>query len=222
MPEPFDKGVKRPAGVHLHWAMPDSLLDGTLERRDPGAENRLALPPLARPLGRAAARRAARRTRADVAGWVDRGRHYARSRRSPTGRRRQGATGNRQDDRTRQRSPAPSAARLTGAAATMRWRTAFVLARSARHRDAAPTASSAILRPISCAAGGPTRASIRSTCAYSEGRAQAGSTRSNGGSPTTSTTAAPAQRRVKRSRRGRAPRRSTSAAALPDLCALTP
>jgi hypothetical protein len=46
MPDPFDRGVTRPAGVHLHWAMPDSLLSGVLADRDPGAENRLALPPL--------------------------------------------------------------------------------------------------------------------------------------------------------------------------------
>ena len=46
MPEPFEDGVKRPAGVHLHWAMPDSLLDGALTDRDRGAENRLSLPPL--------------------------------------------------------------------------------------------------------------------------------------------------------------------------------
>ena len=46
MPEPFKEGDKRPAGVHLHWAMPDSLLNGTLYDRDPGAENRLALAPL--------------------------------------------------------------------------------------------------------------------------------------------------------------------------------
>ena len=27
-PEPFDAGVVRPAGVHLHWAMPDALMHG--------------------------------------------------------------------------------------------------------------------------------------------------------------------------------------------------
>src|SRR5262245_47841963 len=46
MPAPFDSGTKRPMGVHLHWAMPDTLLNGALTDRDPGAENRLALPPL--------------------------------------------------------------------------------------------------------------------------------------------------------------------------------
>src|SRR4051794_14392122 len=28
-PEPFAAGAARPAGVHLHWAMPDALLRGT-------------------------------------------------------------------------------------------------------------------------------------------------------------------------------------------------
>ena len=41
MPDPFSEGVARPAGVHLHWAMPDALLRGTLEQRDDGAANRL-------------------------------------------------------------------------------------------------------------------------------------------------------------------------------------
>ena len=30
--------------MHLHWAMPDALLRGTLEQRDDGAANRLSLP----------------------------------------------------------------------------------------------------------------------------------------------------------------------------------
>ena len=30
MPAPFDPGVVRDPGVHLHWAMPDALLRGTL------------------------------------------------------------------------------------------------------------------------------------------------------------------------------------------------
>ena len=37
-------GPPRPAGVHLHWAMPDALLRGSLADRGQG--NRLALPPL--------------------------------------------------------------------------------------------------------------------------------------------------------------------------------
>jgi hypothetical protein len=44
MPDPFDKGAPRPPGVHLHWAMPDALLRGTLSQRDDGSANRLALP----------------------------------------------------------------------------------------------------------------------------------------------------------------------------------
>ena len=69
-PAPFDKGVKRPAGVHLHWAMPDALLVGTLESRDAGAENRLALPAL--PDRWVVLRLVVPRdaTRATVAGWV--------------------------------------------------------------------------------------------------------------------------------------------------------
>ncbi len=37
-------GPPRPSGAHLHWAMPDALLRGSLADR--GAGNRLALPPL--------------------------------------------------------------------------------------------------------------------------------------------------------------------------------
>ena len=44
MPDPFAAGTPRPAGVHLHWAMPDALLRGTLDQRADGAANRLALP----------------------------------------------------------------------------------------------------------------------------------------------------------------------------------
>jgi hypothetical protein len=44
MPAPFEKGEKRPAGVHLHWAMPDSLLSGEMTDRNLGADNRLSLP----------------------------------------------------------------------------------------------------------------------------------------------------------------------------------
>ena len=32
MPAPFEEGEKRPAGVHLHWAMPDSLLERRADR----------------------------------------------------------------------------------------------------------------------------------------------------------------------------------------------
>jgi len=46
MPAPFDTGSTRSAGVHLHWAMPDSLLNGTLDEQDAGSDNRLSLPPL--------------------------------------------------------------------------------------------------------------------------------------------------------------------------------
>ena len=37
MPDPFDAGAPRAAGVHLHWAMPDALLRGTLQRQPPTA-----------------------------------------------------------------------------------------------------------------------------------------------------------------------------------------
>lgn len=46
MPDPFDPGQPRPAGVHLHWAMLDALLRGELKSTPDGASNRLALPPL--------------------------------------------------------------------------------------------------------------------------------------------------------------------------------
>jgi len=46
MPAPFADGQLRPAGVHLHWAMPDALLRGRLEQVDDGRANRLGLPPL--------------------------------------------------------------------------------------------------------------------------------------------------------------------------------
>jgi hypothetical protein len=46
MPEPFAPGRPRPAGVHLHWAMPDALLSGTLTAQAAGSTNRLALPAL--------------------------------------------------------------------------------------------------------------------------------------------------------------------------------
>lgn len=44
LPDPFTEGTPRPAGVHLHWAMPDALLRGTLQTRADGSANRLALP----------------------------------------------------------------------------------------------------------------------------------------------------------------------------------
>ena len=44
MPDPFDAGTPRPAGVHLHWAMPDALLRGTLKQQTDGTANRLSLP----------------------------------------------------------------------------------------------------------------------------------------------------------------------------------
>ncbi len=46
MPDPFDAGAPREAGVHMHWAMPDALLRGSFKKADDGASNRLALPPL--------------------------------------------------------------------------------------------------------------------------------------------------------------------------------
>ena len=44
MPDPFTEGTPRPAGAHLHWAMPDALLRGTFTERAAGSANRLALP----------------------------------------------------------------------------------------------------------------------------------------------------------------------------------
>jgi hypothetical protein len=46
MPEPFAKGETRPAGVHLHWAMPDALLRGRLDAGAATGANRLCLPAL--------------------------------------------------------------------------------------------------------------------------------------------------------------------------------
>ena len=46
MPEPFDEGTPRPAGVHLHWAMPDALLRGELTVEGQSGANKLGLPPL--------------------------------------------------------------------------------------------------------------------------------------------------------------------------------
>jgi len=46
LPDPFDAGQPRPAGVHLHWAMPDALLRGTLTDRNDAGANRLGLPAL--------------------------------------------------------------------------------------------------------------------------------------------------------------------------------
>lgn len=46
MPTPFDEGTPRPAGVHLHWAMPDALLRGKLNTANQAGGNKLGLPPL--------------------------------------------------------------------------------------------------------------------------------------------------------------------------------
>ena len=46
LPDPFDEGAPREAGVHLHWAMPDALLRGSLKSVADGSANRLALPAL--------------------------------------------------------------------------------------------------------------------------------------------------------------------------------
>jgi len=46
LPDPFDEGTPREAGVHLHWAMPDALLRGAFQSAGDGSANRLALPPL--------------------------------------------------------------------------------------------------------------------------------------------------------------------------------
>lgn len=46
MPEPFDPGATRQPGIYLHWAMPDSLLNGTLDEKSAGSDNRLSLPAL--------------------------------------------------------------------------------------------------------------------------------------------------------------------------------
>jgi hypothetical protein len=46
MPAPFTPGTPRPAGVHLHWAMPDALMRGELADADGGSANRLTMAPL--------------------------------------------------------------------------------------------------------------------------------------------------------------------------------
>jgi hypothetical protein len=46
MPDPFAPGVERPPGVHLHWAMPDALLRGSVTERADGTTNKLSMPPL--------------------------------------------------------------------------------------------------------------------------------------------------------------------------------
>lgn len=46
MPEPFAAGSPRPAGVYLHWALPDALLRGNLTQVPDGSPNRLGLPAL--------------------------------------------------------------------------------------------------------------------------------------------------------------------------------
>lgn len=44
MPAPLAAGAPRDPGVHLHWALPDALLKGTLAGAE--GDNRLAMPPL--------------------------------------------------------------------------------------------------------------------------------------------------------------------------------
>jgi len=46
MPDPFSAGAPRPAGVHLHWAMPDALLRGRMSETATTGANRLGLPVL--------------------------------------------------------------------------------------------------------------------------------------------------------------------------------
>jgi hypothetical protein len=46
MPDPFTEGSPRAPGVHLHWAMPDALLRGTMKEIPDGSPNRLSLPVL--------------------------------------------------------------------------------------------------------------------------------------------------------------------------------
>ena len=46
MPAPLAPGAARPPGIHLHWAPPDALLRGEVQRVDEGSRNRLGLPPL--------------------------------------------------------------------------------------------------------------------------------------------------------------------------------
>ena len=46
MPDPFSAGAPRPAGVHLHWAMPDALLRGRMSDSAAAGANRLGLPAL--------------------------------------------------------------------------------------------------------------------------------------------------------------------------------
>ncbi len=70
MPQPFDAGLPREPGVHLHWTMPDALLRGALTRQPDGSTNRLGLPALPdrwlvlRLYVRAGA------TQAETVGWV--------------------------------------------------------------------------------------------------------------------------------------------------------
>ena len=46
MPAPLVAGAAREPGVHLHWAIPDALMRGTLAARPDGSTNRLGLPAL--------------------------------------------------------------------------------------------------------------------------------------------------------------------------------
>ena len=116
LPDPFDEGAPRPAGVHLHWAMPDALLRGTLRPSAPTAPRTGSRCRCCRTAGSCCAsccRKGAadagrhrlgdrgRSRRGGAARAVDRGRRGASRRRTPRPARRS-AQG---------RSPAPSAAR---------------------------------------------------------------------------------------------------------------
>lgn len=71
MPAPFTPGEPRKPGVHLHWAMPDSLLSGELKEVGAGSRNRLGMPALPDRwvvVRLAVPRRGA--VRAAVRGWV--------------------------------------------------------------------------------------------------------------------------------------------------------
>ena len=69
-PAPFSRARPRPPGVHLHWAMPDALLRGTLRdpRGQPGGGLGLAALPDRFTVLRLASRRCRDRRRPGVAG----------------------------------------------------------------------------------------------------------------------------------------------------------
>ena len=60
MPAPFDPGPAQDAGVHLHWAMPDALMRGTLASDARRLDQPARPAGAARPLARAAPARAER------------------------------------------------------------------------------------------------------------------------------------------------------------------